>query len=77
MSGDFNGWATTLAEGAYAMTDVSGTWSVARQIGPGRHLYKLIVDGTWGADPSAAEQEPDGFGDFNSVIETCTDVDVN
>lgn len=76
VSGDFTSWALP-GEGALEMTPSGNTWSVGAQIGPGRHLYKLIVDGIWMADPSASEQEPDGFGDFNSVIEVCTDVDVN
>ena len=52
VSGDFNGWASTAPGGVYTMTDVGGTWSVTQQIGSGRHLYKLIVDVQWIADPS-------------------------
>lgn len=76
VSGDFTSWALPT-EGALEMTLSGNTWSVGAQIGPGRHLYKLIVDGTWMADPSAADQEADGFGGFNSVIEVCNDGNVN
>ncbi len=74
VTGDFTSWAETPAAGALVMTDASGTWSVTSQIGAGRHIYKLIVDGEWIADPSASEQEPDGFGGVNSVVEVCNDV---
>lgn len=74
VSGDWNGWPESAIDaGDWAMGDISGTgtWRVSGRIGPGRHLYKLVVDGAWIADPSATEQESDGFGGFNSVVEVC------
>lgn len=68
-------WPGTPAAGALAMTnDGTGRWSVTTLVEPvGRHLYKLIVDGTvWIADPSNPVSEPDGFGGTNSVLEVCS-----
>jgi glycosidase len=70
VSGTFNGWAATVGEGAWEMTDPDSdnVWSVTQLVDSGRHLYKLIVDGDWIADPSNPDQEDDGLGGFNSVL---------
>jgi hypothetical protein len=72
LTGDFTGWATSPVGGALVLSNSGGTWTRGAQIGPGRHLYKLVIDGTdWIADPGNAQQESDGFGGYNSVIEVC------
>ena len=68
-------WARDPGEGALEMVnDGSGNWSLTTLVEPfGRHLYKLIIDGTeWIADPNAAELVDDGFGGQNSVLFVCT-----
>jgi hypothetical protein len=65
--GDFNRWdarATPMTR-----TPTGGTWSVALEVAPGRHLYAFVVDGTqWLADPTAPLAPEDGFGAANSVL---------
>lgn len=72
VSGDFTNWASNPAAGAWQMSKNGSTWTRSGQVGPGRHLYKLIIDGTdWIADPANPDREPDGFGGENSVITVC------
>lgn len=75
LTGSFTNWAAALPGAIELSRAASGDWSVTTSVmSPGRHLYKFIVDGTqWESDPNAAEQEPDGFGRFNSVIEVCAE----
>jgi hypothetical protein len=65
VAGDFNGWMPEPLEPAG-----EGTWRLSRPAPPpGRHLYKLVVDGhRWIPDPSNAVREPDPYGGFNSVL---------
>jgi glycosidase len=74
VSGTFNGWAATAGAGAYAMTDPNstGTWSVSRVLTPGRHEYKLIVDGTWILDPQNPNTvESGGYTNNYLDVESC------
>lgn len=75
ITGSFTNWETTPATGAWQLIKVSPQdWSRSGQIGPGRHLYKVIINGdTWVTDPSNPNTEPDGFGGHNSVIEVCAE----
>jgi Carbohydrate-binding module 48 (Isoamylase N-terminal domain) len=68
--GDFNDWdakATPMTR-----TPTGGTWSVALQLRPGRHVYAFVVNGAngtqWVADPSALLAPEDGLGAPNSVV---------
>ena len=74
VSGTFNSWAPTVADGALEMTRTAGSpWEVTTLIEPtGRHEYKFIVDGTrWIPDPTNPEQVDDTYGGFNSVLWVC------
>jgi hypothetical protein len=66
-AGDFNGWnpsRTPLQEIA------NGAWAVTIPLEPGRYEYMYVVDGQqWIADPFAVEQNDDGFGARNAVLE--------
>jgi glycosidase len=66
LRGDFaaNGWTTGIAmtkgtDGSFAATVPANDQQVV--------VYKLVVDGTWIADPENPRKSPDGFGAFNSV----------
>ena len=65
VAGDFNGWTPA------PLTEVSdGAWAVTLPIEPGRYEYMYVVDGQqWIADPFAAEQNEDGFGSRNAVLD--------
>jgi hypothetical protein len=69
--GDFNNWdakATPMTR-----TKTGGTWSVAIQLPPGRHVYAFVVNGAngttqWVADPTAPLAPEDDLGAPNSVV---------
>ena len=66
-AGDFNGWnplKTPLEQTA------DGAWTVTLPLEPGRYEYQFVVDGDqWISDPFAAEQNDDGFGARNAVLD--------
>jgi 1,4-alpha-glucan branching enzyme len=67
VAGDFNGWnpAHTSLE---QISD--GAWAVTIPLKPGRYEYMFVVDGKqWVVDPFAAEQNEDGFGSRNAVLD--------
>jgi glycosidase len=66
LRGDFapDGWTTGVpmtatADGFEATLPVTNKQII---------VYKLVVDGTWMADPDNARKSPDGYGGFNSVM---------
>lgn len=67
VAGDFNGWdplQTPLEPTS------GGAWTVTLPLEPGRYAYMFVVDGTqWIADPFAEEQQDDGFGLRNAVLD--------
>jgi hypothetical protein len=72
VTGSFTSWAT-MPPGARALVNGgAGRWSLTTRVGAGRHIYKLVLDGTrWIADPANPVREVDGFGGHNSVLVTC------
>jgi hypothetical protein len=67
VAGDFNGWSPQRTP----MTPLQdGAWAVTLPLAPGRYQYKFVVDGReWIADPYAIEQNDDGFGSRNAVLD--------
>jgi anti-sigma factor RsiW len=67
VAGDFNGWNPART----ALEQISsGAWTVTLPLKPGRYEYMFVVDGQqWIGDPFAAEQNDDGFGSRNAVLE--------
>ena len=66
-AGDFNGWnpARTPLE-----QTSDGAWTVTIPLEPGRYEYQFVVDGReWIGDPFASEQNADGFGSRNAVLD--------
>ncbi len=67
VTGDWVGW--NIDKGAaLSDPDGDGTWSANVLIGPGKWLYKFVVDGKWLPDPNNPESVDDGFGGKNSVL---------
>jgi hypothetical protein len=66
-AGDFNGWNPSRTP----LEEISnGAWAVTIPLEPGRYEYMYVVDGQqWIADPFAVEQNDDGFGSRNAVLE--------
>lgn len=72
VTGSWTNWDANPPGAIELSQGVNGIWSVTTRLDAGRHIYKLIVDGTqWQTDPNAAEREDDGFGGHNSVVEVC------
>jgi serine/threonine protein kinase len=65
VAGDFNNWNPTAAQ---MRKRPNGEWVVTLQLPAGRHVYKLIIDDTWTADPENPTQVDDGRGGKNSVV---------
>ena len=66
-AGDFNGWNPTRTPLEPAS---NGAWTVTIPLEPGRYEYQFVVDGEqWIADPFAVEQNDDGFGSRNAVLD--------
>ncbi len=65
IAGTFNDWHPT-ATPMIALGD--GRWVKELVLPPGRHEYRLVVDGEWIIDPVAPEQAPNPHGSCNSLI---------
>lgn len=72
VAGDFNGWSPT----AHLMKPNAslGVHELCVALSPGRHLYRIVIDGRWSADPFNDHSEPNPFGELNSVIEVLAPV---
>lgn len=66
-AGDFNGWNPSRTP---LEPTSNGAWTVTLPLEPGRYEYQIVVDGEqWIADPFAIEQNDDGFGSRNAVLD--------
>ena len=63
LAGSFNNWQPD----ALYMHDTDSGWIANVKLGPGKHLYKFIIDGRWSTDQDNANVENDGMGNDNSV----------
>ena len=65
VAGNFNGWS----KGSDCMNKNGSTWSLEKQLAPGRYQYLFVVDGqTWRKDPGAVLTESNGLGGENSIL---------
>jgi len=66
VAGSFNGWNPDNSP----MRQEGGAWVAMIPLPTAVHEYMFVVDGaSWVADPLAAQQRNDGFGNTNSVID--------
>lgn len=65
LAGSFNDWQPS-ATPMVALGD--GHWVKELTLPPGRHEYRLVVDGVWQDDPRAKETAPNPHGGVNAVI---------
>ena len=63
LAGSFNSWQPTGIQ----MRKTDSGWMADVVIGPGKHLYKFIIDGDWRIDRGNMNTENDGMGNDNSV----------
>lgn len=64
LAGDFNNWNPQ----SLPMQRQGDDWVCSVNLGAGKHLYKLIVDGKWIKDPGNKLWEQNEFNTGNSVI---------
>jgi hypothetical protein len=70
-TGTFSNWSDK-PPGALELVKNGETFSASKFLGPGKHVYKFVVDGkTWIPDPANPNTESDGFGGQNSYIILC------
>jgi hypothetical protein len=63
LAGGFNRWDGT----ALPMARTGDAWVARIDLPPGRHPYKLVVDGAWILDPENVSRETDFTGNENSI----------
>ncbi len=67
IAGDFNSWSATSA--TMKLNHTLGVFELTLKLPQGRHQYRLVVDGSWMADPHNRNRQTNPFGEPNSVIE--------
>jgi len=64
LAGSFNNWN----QSQFIFGREGDEWVCRIDLEPGKHAYKLIVDGNWLLDPANPNTEDDDYGVKNSVI---------
>ena len=67
VAGDHNGWSGDATCLTY--NERMGVHEGVVSMGKGRHLYRIVVNGRWMADPFNPNSQSNPFGDVDSVIE--------
>jgi chromosome partitioning protein len=67
VAGEFNQWSSTSHR--MRRNESMGVFEMCIPLPPGRHLYRLVVDGQWTVDPFNEHAETNPFGELNSVVE--------
>ncbi|MGO8671257.1 MAG: glycogen-binding domain-containing protein [Capsulimonadaceae bacterium] len=63
VAGCFNDWSPTQD----ALQRNGDRWVIAKELAPGTHQYKFVIDGVWIVDPANPEIAFDEYGNSNSV----------
>ena len=73
--GDFNGWSVEGSD----MERHGRYWRKVLNLGPGRHLYRFVVDGNWKSDPLNASVEscPGGHNSVLLLEDKSTEASIN
>ena len=66
IAGDFNDWSPHATP--MRRNDDAGVFEALIPIAPGRHQYRLIIDGVWQADPYNPHQLQNEYGEPNSLL---------
>jgi chromosome partitioning protein len=67
VAGDFNNWQPEKTD--MQKVGTSGIWQTRIKLPPGKHQYRLVVDGQWQQDPYNEKCVLNPFGGFNSIVE--------
>lgn len=65
VAGTFNDWHPGVTE---MLNLGNGRWVKELALSPGRHEYRLVVDGAWLADPNCRESVPNPYQGQNSLL---------
>lgn len=66
IAGDFNGWS--VRSNRMTADTRLGVHQTCVHLPPGRHRYRVVIDGRWVADPHNPVIEPNEYGETNSVV---------
>ncbi len=66
IAGDFNRWSPRA--NAFHLVEGGGHIELRLSLPPGRHQYRLVIDGRWQADPYNDLQQRNAHGEPNSVV---------
>lgn len=66
VAGDFNGWSADTHP--MRLNPSLGVFERLIPLTPGRHQYRVVVDGRWIPDPYNPVESPNPFGGANSVV---------
>jgi 1,4-alpha-glucan branching enzyme len=69
VTGDFCAW---VESGVDMTKGRDGEWRTTLELEPGTYQYRLLVDGEWRNDESAAKRVANPFGSDNCVLEVRT-----
>ena len=64
LAGDFTDWDRAPVS---LKKSKAGVWKASVSLPPGRHEYRLIVDGQWRDDPECKTRQANQFGVENCV----------
>ncbi len=66
VAGTFNNWSALTH--TLRPNPQLGVFELCLRLPKGKHLYRLVIDGHWTADPHNNATEPNPFGEVNSVV---------
>lgn len=66
VAGDHNGWSGTATPLRY--NAVAGVHEALVPLSPGKHRYRLVIDGSWITDPFNPVSESNPFGARDSIV---------
>jgi chromosome partitioning protein len=67
VAGIFNHWSATSHQ--MKRNEALGVFELCIPLPPGRHEYRLVVDGQWTVDPFNETAEPNPYGELNSIVQ--------
>ncbi len=73
IAGTWNNWSPEIHQ--MKRNDALGVYELCLRLEPGRHQYRLVLDGQWTADPHNDQAELNPFGEANSIIEVAPSID--
>jgi chromosome partitioning protein len=67
VAGEFNGWSASSH--TMRRDEALGAWVIELDLPPGKHAYRLVIDGQWVADAFNPLVQSNPFGESNSIID--------